>query len=198
MTQKTITLAMIRSLNLDGSVSTTTIAACQKAHPDAVLDLQGVSLRGANLKDADLRNAQLQGADLSGTLMHNADLSRAQLEGAKLNRASLNGANLEYAVLRRAECTGTDFTGANLRMAVLEWAILREAKLQGAIDLSGVQVAHADLASASLPSMHVLVEMKAWQARNIPVNILECMRLTQQMMHADELRKTRRRSTRTR
>ena len=109
-------------------------------------ELEGASLRHANLSQADLRGATFEGANLEG-----ADLSRANLE-----KASLWGANLEEARLIKT----------NLRQANLEMVALWEADLEGA-DLYGAQMRGAVLGGARITDEQ-LVEAASLQEATLP------------------------------
>ena len=65
----------------------------RRAEGPGTLDLNNVSIAGANLRGANLSGANLSGADLSGG---------ANLSGANLSRANLIGANLSGANLSDA------------------------------------------------------------------------------------------------
>ena len=104
-----------------------------------LLEIEGESLRHANLSGALLIRAGLRGANLSG----------ADLSGADLSGADLSGANLSDANLRDADLSGADLSGANLSDANLRDADLSDADLTDA-DLSGASLRNADLNYANL------------------------------------------------
>ena len=64
-----------------------------------ILEVEGDTLRGADLHGADLREANLYRADLRGADLSEADLRGADLRGADLYEADLRGANLRGANL---------------------------------------------------------------------------------------------------
>ena len=74
------------------------------------VDLNGASIRSANLREAFLSSANLRGANLS-----RVDLSGANLINAFLRRADLIGANLSDARLdgqtQLDQACGTDIKG---------------------------------------------------------------------------------------
>jgi hypothetical protein len=91
------------------------------------LDLEHVSIPGANLfradlsianlRDTNLNVANLGDADLSYANLIYADLSHANLINADLSHAALNGANLSYAPLNGANLSGASLIGADLSVA---------------------------------------------------------------------------------
>jgi uncharacterized protein YjbI with pentapeptide repeats len=66
-------------------------------HDDAIVDLSGADLQGANLFLADLHGASLFLANLSGANLCAADLRGADLDGANLGKADLGEALLQNA-----------------------------------------------------------------------------------------------------
>ena len=65
-----------------------------------IREVEGDTLRGADLREADLSGADLSWADLRGANLSWADLSGADLRGANLRGADLRGADLRGADLR--------------------------------------------------------------------------------------------------
>jgi hypothetical protein len=87
--------------------------------PPPVLDLHDADLQGVSLRDA-----QLQAADL-----HNAQLQGANLQNAHLQGALLWGAQLRHAVLLETHLQGAFLWGAKLQDAdLLEFAELRDGE----------------------------------------------------------------------
>ena len=106
----------------------------RRKNPHVQIDLNGVSLRFANLSEAILRRTDLRHADLRGAILRHADLN-----GAILRSANLFSANLIFADLRYA-----DLNGANLGYADLRYAFLSNANLFSA------DLGHAELSEAIL------------------------------------------------
>lgn len=102
-----------------------------------LLELQKISLAGANFTQSQLQKVNFQGSDLTGANFGRADLTQASLRNAKLGRAYFSNANLQ----------GVDFRGADLSQAVLSNANLRGANFCGA-DLTGARVSEEQLAMA--------------------------------------------------
>jgi hypothetical protein len=69
-------------------------------------DMEGVSLRGANLSNANLSGVSLVGADLTGVQLKATDLSGANLVNAVLDGVDLADAKLDGAHISRPT---TDF-----------------------------------------------------------------------------------------
>jgi hypothetical protein len=103
------------------------------------VDLNGATLRGANLTEANLSGADLSKANLSRT-----NLSKADLNGANLSKAHLTLADLSAAHLIRAQLGGANLFGAHLSGANLIWANLSEADLRSA-SLERVHFSEANL-----------------------------------------------------
>ncbi len=101
------------------------------------IDLQKVTLAGANFNQSQLTKGNLQGSDLSGANFGRANLTDTCFRNANLGRAYLSSANLQ----------GTDFRGADLSYAFLSQANLKGANLCGA-DLTGARVSPDQLATA--------------------------------------------------
>ena len=112
-------------------------------------NLSGASLRKANLSEATLREANLSGADLSG-----ADLSGTNLRAANLITADLSKSDLSRADLSRANFGGATLSEANLSAATLIETNLSRATLDVAnlskANLSGAKLLWADLSRANL------------------------------------------------
>lgn len=130
---------------------------------------------GVNLEGASLRFADLSGAFLFGASLHNADLAGADLTGADLSNADLQGSHLAGAhlagvVLDGSQLTGVDLTedfmenaslaGADLTDAVLTRIHLMGADLSGAhmsrAYLTGADLSGADLTDADLSESHMI------------------------------------------
>jgi hypothetical protein len=93
--------------------------------------------RNENPEEPDLSLANLNGASLRLADLFGTDLSRANLHQADLTRAYLRGANLHGADLSDAKLGGADLIGANLLGADLRGADLSDAQLGGvSADLS--------------------------------------------------------------
>jgi arabinogalactan oligomer / maltooligosaccharide transport system substrate-binding protein len=119
------TVSTLRSL--DARHNTIVLQFLQDAHligtPDAVINLDGADLSGA-----DLRGVNLAGVTVDGANLTNARLSGATLTGASLSDAILAGADLTGARLGGAILTSADLNGAYLRNAILSGADLIDAK----------------------------------------------------------------------
>lgn len=103
--------------------------------------LHGADLTWACLVGADLSFAELQGADLSDTQLQGADLSFAELQETTLFYAHLQGADLYQAALANAEGIGPRLADAHwdgTNLAVVEWSQL---KMLG--DEAGARLTHA-------------------------------------------------------
>ncbi|MGF7175679.1 pentapeptide repeat-containing protein [Azospirillum doebereinerae] len=139
-------------------------------------DLAGRSLAAARLRrcrlpGARLTKASLEMAELSYIDLDEADLSEAVLRGATLRRAYLSHALLVRADARPAQLAGgrswpTNFDGADFSDADLRHARMGEALVRGAtflntlIDGSGI-----DLTNAALPSPPPPMEERRRQKR---------------------------------
>ena len=114
------------------------------------VDVDGGSLRGADLTDANLDRANLVPHSPDAQL----DLTRARLVGASLQGARLDGAQLYEADLTGADLTGAVLTGATLDRATATRADLTAANLRGvhavAAQLRGADLTEANLQDASL------------------------------------------------
>ena len=131
---------------------------------EAIVNLKGTNLIGAQLEGADFTKAQLEGANLTEAQLKEAcligaQLERANLRGARLKRADLTGAQLQKAnligaYLGEAKLNEVHLEGADLREACLEGANLRGAHLEGArlneVHLEGADLNLAQLAGANL------------------------------------------------
>jgi serine/threonine-protein kinase len=106
-------------------------------HDLSLLNLQKVTLSGANFHQSKLTKINFQGANL-----FSADFGRASL-----NQAVLKNANLARAYLSHADLEGADLRGADLSYAYLSNANLRGANLCGA-DLTGAKISDEQLAMA--------------------------------------------------
>ena len=117
-------------------------------------DLAGANLIQASLQNADLREAQLQGAALLQTQLQGASLNSAQLQGGDLREAQLQDADLREAQLQSAHLQSAQLQGAYLREAQLQAAFLLVAQLQGAYlgeaQLQGAYLSEAQLQGAYL------------------------------------------------
>lgn len=111
----------------------------REANPDAIPDLSGIVLEGADLCSANLNAISLKGAVLRNAQLSNASLSEADLSGANLVNAGLDGAILRGANLSAADLTGANLSGGNLAGANLAQANLGKATLTAA-DLSNATV----------------------------------------------------------
>jgi uncharacterized protein YjbI with pentapeptide repeats len=80
------------------------------------------SFTGATLSQSDLQGITLRGADLSY-----ADLSQANLQAANLRGADLSYADLEQANLQDADLRGTLLLGTNFRDVDLSTTLLQDA-----------------------------------------------------------------------
>jgi uncharacterized protein YjbI with pentapeptide repeats len=123
-------------------------------------NLNGASLKGANLESANLRDANLNGAYLESANLRDANLNGANLESANLDGADLKGANLVGANLAGANLAGAYLAGAylvsaNLDSANLKCAYLVDANLKCA-DLNGVHLEDANLAGAYLEGANLV------------------------------------------
>ena len=112
-------------------------------------DLAGANLIQASLQGAELGEAQLQGAYLWRARLQGAYLWQAQLQGAYLRAAQLQGGTLWQAQLQGAFLRRAQLQGAYLRKAQLQGAYLWQAQLQGA-SLWQAQLQGADLEEAQL------------------------------------------------
>jgi serine/threonine-protein kinase len=106
-------------------------------HDLSLLNLQKVTLSGANFHQSQLHRINFQGANLFSTDFGRASLSQAVLKNANLARAYLSHADLQ----------GADLRGADLSYAYLSNANLRGANLCGA-NLTGAKVTDEQLAMA--------------------------------------------------
>jgi serine/threonine protein kinase, bacterial len=106
-------------------------------HDLSLLNLQKVTLSGANFHQSQLHRINFQGANL-----FSADFGRASL-----SQAILKNANLARAYLSHADLQGADLRGADLSYAYLSNANLRGANLCGA-NLTGAKVTDEQLAMA--------------------------------------------------
>lgn len=117
-------------------------------------NLQGVTVRNANLEDANLEGANLKNAKLVRAKLEGANLESANLEGANLLVAHLRNANLGSTNLRSADLTFANLEGANLEGANLGGVILDDANLKSAnlenANLERVLMANANLEGANL------------------------------------------------
>ena len=117
-------------------------------------DLRHVDLNGASLREADLLSAKLQGASLLAADLRRAKIWGARLQGANLTAAQLHDAQLEFADLRGAALNSAWLPGANLQGVRLDGASLNRAKMQGAslkyAWLPGASLVQAQLQGASL------------------------------------------------
>lgn len=98
-------------------------------------NLQGISLRGANLEDiwfveTNLTRADLFGASLIHASFADAILKEANLFSANLTKAVCHRANFSGAILDQMNATDTSFIDATLNY--FECAVLARANFQGA------------------------------------------------------------------
>lgn len=89
--------------------------------------LEGVSMRKADLSYSLLLRTRLDGANLNGATLDGAVLDRASLVGSRLAGASLLGTSFVNADLR-----GSNFAHANLQAAALPGSDIRLASFVGA------------------------------------------------------------------
>jgi hypothetical protein len=116
---------------------------------EAVIDLRGAILSGADLFKANLGGAILSGAILSGADLRLAKLLGTELLGAYLYEADLRGALLYDANLYKANLEGADLTGANLQEANLREVNSNNADLSDA-DLTGANLHRANVTDEQL------------------------------------------------
>lgn len=146
----------------------------RKEHPDATLDLDGVTLRAERLKTIDFAGATLKKAILARAMMERANLRGADLEGANLagtfledadlTGAKLDGADLTDAYLARADLTGASLRGAKLKDAFLTEANFTDAVLTGAT-LQGAMINKVTLVRCDLSFVTGLTEKQLSRAR---------------------------------
>ena len=98
-------------------------------NPEERLDLQGASLRRADLTYSDLRDANLSNADLNWADFRWADLIGSDLTGANLTRADFHKADLTNASLQCANFTHANFEDASLVSANLSDTIFCNTRL---------------------------------------------------------------------
>ncbi len=103
-------------------------------------NLVNTKLWGADLTNADLRNANLLGANLLGACLLKANLEGANLVGVDLKRANLVEANLRKTNLSKTNLSKTNLADANLMDANLRFVDLTEANLDGAKNLTIIQL----------------------------------------------------------
>jgi uncharacterized protein YjbI with pentapeptide repeats len=120
-----------------------------------IVNLDNMSIVGANPIGANLNGADLIKADLTGANVTSADLTGANRIGATLDHATLTSANLIGAVLTGANLAGAVLTGANLAGAKLVHARLAGAFLAGAV-LTGANMESADLPEAHLAGANLI------------------------------------------
>ena len=142
---------------------------------DALDNLIGADLGGANLRKAGLSGANLSRANLSGANLSEADLSRADLSGADLSRADLSRANLSRANLSGANLSEANLYGADLSGANLIGATLPGYELPEGVLVVWKQLQCRDLAQlqilADTPRTASLVGRKCRAARAVVVRI---------------------------
>src|SRR5215831_2202572 len=90
-------------------------------------ELQGSSLRGANLRGSFFDSADLQGASLDNAFIQGAYFAAVNLDGASLFNAQLQGATLINVRLRGASLDQTLLQGALLKNAILQGASFKKA-----------------------------------------------------------------------
>ena len=137
----------------------------RRAEGSGRLDLNNVSIAGANLNGANLSQASLFQANLSGAHLFQANLSGAFLVQANLSGAFLSGANLIGANLSGANLTVTDLSQADLSGASLSGALIQAylsgANLTDVKNLTQVQLDKAcGNADTKLPEGLTLAECK--------------------------------------
>ncbi len=115
---------------------------------------EGINLQEITLKGADLCRVHLEGANLALANLEGANLWEANLKGANLAFANLKGANLLVAHLEKAYLVNANLEGVALKKAHLERANLFEANLEGSVlaraNLEGAVLVKADLKGANL------------------------------------------------
>lgn len=114
------------------------------------LDLDRISLRGANLTEVSLRRAGCTAADASGSRWQ-----RCRLDRAGLAMAVLAGAHLGHCNLSRADLAGTSWHRATLAHCALRRATLTDARLDRAV-FSDCDLRGADLAIVRSPHVAIL------------------------------------------
>ena len=128
------------------------VAALQRGHSFAGMDLTGADFSGLDLSNANFAGAFLECADFTGARLQGCDftgavLARARLQGADLSAAVLVGANLG-----RIECDDTRFDGADCTKAILREAHLLRASFRGAlmtgVDCNGAKFDQTDCSEA--------------------------------------------------
>jgi len=137
---------------------------------DAVLNLQGVNLKGAQLSEYDFAGANFQNANLTEANLANTNFAKAQLQGSKLKEAYLVDADLESAQLTSANLEGAYLQKANLKSANLENANFKGAKLDEAI-LDETLILNANFESASLAGASI-INVKLWDPSSHEINHL--------------------------
>jgi uncharacterized protein YjbI with pentapeptide repeats len=120
----------------------------------AIIDLSGANLSGAELGGTLFFHADLSGAELGGTILLHADLSYANLENADLSYARMDNADLIGAGLGNAILTSAFLNSATLARAGLGNAILKDTQLENAnltdAVLDGANLDGTDLKGAIL------------------------------------------------
>lgn len=117
-------------------------------------DLEGFSLRKANLSGLNLSGANMKDVDLREGFLDGANLSGADLRGAKLNRVTAVGANFEGANLMTSSLTFGNFTNANFRNVNFRIVHVGYANFSGA-DFTGSDRRHTEFIEAQTSGMKV-------------------------------------------
>lgn len=79
-----------------------------------VLNLNGISLSGADLRGVILTGASMIKANLSGAELSHSDLIHVDFTGADLRNANFSKADLSNATFDSVSLEGTNFEGSNL------------------------------------------------------------------------------------
>jgi uncharacterized protein YjbI with pentapeptide repeats len=108
------------------------------------IDLQGTSLRGANLEKASMSHALFSRADLSVVDFCDATLDKAVLSRANLSHARFRGVHAQAANFVRVRAHKTDFSRAHLQGADLNTAWFKDC------DFTSANLKDAVLADAQL------------------------------------------------
>ena len=102
LTGRTITQAMLKTLNLRGAVLSGTnldhLSLTNQSLNGVVAP--GSSFVGSDLRDVPMRGGEFPGADFTGACLHGADFAGAVLNGANVTGADMTGIDLPSAVRR--------------------------------------------------------------------------------------------------
>jgi uncharacterized protein YjbI with pentapeptide repeats len=110
------------------------------------IDLDEVTLTGAQLPAITLIDAEMNSAKLDRTNLENSALTNAKMHRANLERANLQSASLEKAVLTNAFLKDANLQNVKLQAADLRCADLRGANLTNA-GLAGAKFKNARYSS---------------------------------------------------